>query len=55
MKRFVLILLAASCLFSACEKDTLAEEPKYGLTPITIPFVILDKREITSWMLMKIV
>ena len=43
MKRFVLIFLAASCLFSACEKDTLAEEPKYGLTPITIPFVILDE------------
>ena len=48
MKRFVLIFLAASCLFSACEKDALAEEPKYeepkyGLTPITIPFVILDE------------
>lgn len=38
MKRFVLILLAVSCLFSACEK-----EPKYGLFPITIPFVILDE------------
>ena len=38
MKRFVLILLAVSCLFSACEK-----EPKYYLSPITIPFVILDE------------